>query len=195
MNSVSHASPRRIAAELIVGLLSGICLSSCSTTAPPRQGGAVMPPAPSTNWVKVRSNPPTWYPRGVPADCPTDYYNGEWVFTENSQNSRFFIPLRNLPYNRRADLLDEALAARTPEKVARIAREDAEQAARSCLKALFWISPPGLLYGIAQMPVTPGSGGFGGMGGMSLSGFQPQIGSINCSGIAGCPSVASGCAP
>jgi hypothetical protein len=84
--------------------------------------------------------------------------------------------------------------------VARIAREDAEQAARSCLKALFWISPPGLLYGITQMPSTPGNVGLGGMGGMgmggiNLSGFQPQIGSINCSGIAGCPSVAAGCAP
>ena len=154
-----------------------------------------MPPAPSTNWVKVSSNPQTWYPRGVPADCPTDHHNGEWVYTENSQNARYFIPLHSLPQNRRADLLDEALAARTPDKVARIAREDAEMVARSCLKTLFWLSPPGLLYGITQMPSNPGSVGIGGMGGMDLSGFRPQIGPINCSGIAGCPAVASGGTP
>jgi hypothetical protein len=31
MNSVPHASPRRIVAELMVFLLLGICFSSCST--------------------------------------------------------------------------------------------------------------------------------------------------------------------
>ena len=201
MNSVPHASPRRNAAGLIVGLLSGICLSACSTTAPPRQGGAVVPPAPSQNWVKVSANPPTWYPRGVSADCPTDHHNGEWIYTENSQNARYFIPLRSLPQDRRAGLLDEALAARAPGKVARIAREDAELAAHSCLKALFWFSPPGLVcataYAMTQLPMTPGSGGMGGMGmgGIDLSGFQPQIGPINCSGVAGCPSIGSACTP
>ena len=78
------------------------------TAIPTSAGGA--------NWVKVRSNPPTWYPRGTRIDCPIDHRSGEWIHTEDSQGTRFFIPLHVTGTIPRQTLVKEALAARSTRK-------------------------------------------------------------------------------
>ncbi|MCF7674302.1 MAG: hypothetical protein K9N23_00905 [Akkermansiaceae bacterium] len=77
--------------------LVGVVISSCSTTprntTPGTQGAQIA----SNSWKKVSSNPPTWYPRGVAADHPTDHNSGEWVYTDDAEGTRFFVPLHGLP--------------------------------------------------------------------------------------------------
>ena len=77
----------------------------------------------SNSWVKVRSRPPTWYPRGVPADHPTDFSNGSWTEAEDSLGTRFFIPTHGLPVALRKSLKAEALAARHPARAREMATE------------------------------------------------------------------------
>jgi hypothetical protein len=50
-------------------------------------------PVSSQHWVKVSSRPPTFYPRGVAVNVPTDCQSGEWVDTADAQAPRYFIPL------------------------------------------------------------------------------------------------------
>lgn len=101
-------------------LLFAISLGSCART--PQQS---ISPARlardevvivSAHWVKVRSNPPTWYPRGTRSDCPTDYRSGEWVETGDHDSTRFFIPLHVSGGIPRKTLVKEALAARGPDR-------------------------------------------------------------------------------
>jgi hypothetical protein len=129
MKSNIHSCISRIASHLTVILLPCVCAISCST-APSRPPLAVkqssrVASAASSQWVKVRDNPPTWYPRGTPADCPIDHHSGEWLYTEDSQGTRFFIPYHGLTVDRRKALVAEALAARDPRKARKIAYEDA----------------------------------------------------------------------
>ena len=83
-----------------------------------------MAPAVTSQWVKVRSNPPTWYPRGTPADCPTDHRSGEWIHTGDSQGTSYFIPLHGMARDQRKSLVKDALAARSTRKQALVAAED-----------------------------------------------------------------------
>jgi hypothetical protein len=105
--------------QLAVVPLLGICLTSCATTSSRSQTATKRPPASTpksgidANWVKVRSNPPTWYPRGTRSDCPTDFRSGEWVETGDQQGTRYFIPLRVTGPTPRQTLVNEALAARS----------------------------------------------------------------------------------
>ena len=109
-------------------LPAAMLLCQCATTAgtPPRATTSVT--APSHHWVKVSSRPPTFYPRGVAADCPTDFHNGEWIHAGDAADTRYFIPLRGIASDRRKVLLDAALAARAPNKVRQIACDDAMHA-------------------------------------------------------------------
>lgn len=116
MNSDIHPNISRIAGLLAFILLPCLCLISCST-APcrpplvPAQANA-SPRPPSKQWVQVSFKPATWYPRGTPTDCPTDHWNGEWIYTANAKSTRFFIPNHGLSAERRDTLLHEALAVR-----------------------------------------------------------------------------------
>ena len=130
IKSSFRSSPRRIAGQLFPLALASALVSSCATTtqAPPvattqpRQVAASL----DKRWVKVHANPPTWYPRGTSADCTTGCMDGEWVYTEDPQGTRLFIPLRGLAADRRKALLAEAFAARTPAKIRRITTEEAK---------------------------------------------------------------------
>ena len=75
------------------------------------------------NWVKVSSQPPTYCPRGVAADHPTDHCSGEWVYTDDENGTRYFIPLRGLG-DRREALVHDALSARSERKLAQVDAED-----------------------------------------------------------------------
>jgi hypothetical protein len=95
---------------VIACLLFAMAAISCQTTTPPT--AAVQQPVTRKNWVKVSSQPPTYYPRGTPSDCPTDFRSGEWVVTGDNEGTRYFIPLHANGGIPRAMLLEEALAAR-----------------------------------------------------------------------------------
>jgi hypothetical protein len=123
MNSSRHANQERTAVWSVVALSVTLVFSACSTT--PRE---TVNPASNRNWVKVRSNPPTWYPRGIPANCATSHRDGEWIYAEDLHNTRFFVPLDGLKSERRKSLLAEALAARHPAKVRRIHQEQVDHA-------------------------------------------------------------------
>jgi hypothetical protein len=179
----------RTAILLGISLLWGICLCSCSVTTISKRIDRTATKSPSPEWVKVHAKPPTWFPRGVPADCPTDSENGEWVITENSQNTQYFIPLRGLTKERRNKLLHEALADRSPNKKNRIAREDASQIAKGCAATLFYLSPLGWMHATTRMSGDDGEG-LGGIGGAGISHIKPSIGSI---GSIGCPGGTAGC--
>jgi|GEM_PF-1426418 len=123
-----QTSPGRIPGRLAVLLMLAVLVTSCAT---PRSqlrteptGSSGMAPAVTSQWVKVRSNPPTWYPRGTPADCPTDHRSGEWIRTGDSQGTRFFIPLHVTQTIPRQTLIKDALAARSTRKQAQVAAED-----------------------------------------------------------------------
>jgi hypothetical protein len=81
-------------------------------------------PAPNPKWVKVRSTPPTWYPRGTPAGCATDGQSGEWVNAGDAADTRFFIPIRGPSGIPRRILVNEALAARSERTKQQIIDED-----------------------------------------------------------------------
>lgn len=46
----------------------------------------------SGHWHQVRKNPPTYFPKGIPADHPTEFRDGSWVYSGDQRDSRFFIP-------------------------------------------------------------------------------------------------------
>ena len=122
MKTNAHSRPRRRQVlRYFIPVLTALCLvTSCSTTPKAQE----VNPAPPSQWVKACSQPPTWYPRGTAANCVTDHTTGEWIYTEDAQGTRFFIPLHGLPADRRKTLLAEAFAARNPDKSRRIANEE-----------------------------------------------------------------------
>jgi hypothetical protein len=78
------------------------CSPSSDTIPQPTGAGA----SSSRHWVKVSSRPPTFYPRGVAADCATDVHSGEWVYTDDAQGTRYFIPVRDWGRTPRQTLID-----------------------------------------------------------------------------------------
>ena len=131
-------------------LPAAMLLCQCATTAgtPPRATTSVT--APSHHWVKVSSRPPTFYPCGVAADCPTDFHNGEWIHAGDAADTRYFIPLRGIASDRRKVLLDEALAARSQDKLRRIAAEDRANCAKDLWNATWYSAmTPFVLLGAA----------------------------------------------
>lgn len=123
MNSFRHANPEKAVVRLILASVFALFFSSCSVGS-----REIVNPAPNPNWVKVRSEPPTWYPRGIPANCETSHRDGQWIYTEDIHNTRFFVPLHGLKSERRKSLLAEALAARDPAKIRRINQEQVDDA-------------------------------------------------------------------
>ena len=127
-SSTRQTSPRRIHARLAVLLMFAVLVSSCATTRSQLQtkptGSSRMASAVTSQWVKVRSNPPTWYPRGTPADCPTDHRSGEWVYAKDAAGTSYFIPLHGMARDQRKSLVKEALAARSARKQVQVVAED-----------------------------------------------------------------------
>ena len=105
----------------LVLTLAGV---SCQTSTPPTAD--VPKTVTRSHWVKISSHPPTFYPRGVAADSPTDHWTGEWVFTGDALGSRYFIPFRGLGKMDRPSLIHEAFSARSDKKLQQIAAEDRE---------------------------------------------------------------------
>lgn len=109
---------RRVVCLLLVALTL-----SCTTSA--RYTRLDGTPALTTgHWTKVRSDPPTYFPKGVPADHPTTHHDGSWVSTGDAQGTRFFIPFRGKLPAEYSELVSEALAERDPSKAEALAEED-----------------------------------------------------------------------
>ena len=66
-------------------------LASCSTSAKSSQ--ATFEP---NHWHKVSDSPPTYFPKGVPANHPTGPNDGKWVLTEDGAKTSYFIPFRGV---------------------------------------------------------------------------------------------------
>lgn len=100
---------------IILALATGL-LTSCGSNAPgkPKPIGPVSSALHSGHWKRVRTNPPTYFPAGTPADHPTDYLDGVWVDSGDSQGSRFFIPDHGTALSQE-HLVAEAQQAMTPE--------------------------------------------------------------------------------
>lgn len=111
--------------RLTVSCLIAIMISSCATSHSNPTAGTQSAQTIGNSWKKVSSNPPTWYPRGIAADHPTDHSSGEWVYTDDVQGARFFIPLHGLSAAQRKALVAEALAARDPDKVREVSNQEA----------------------------------------------------------------------
>jgi hypothetical protein len=135
---------RIVSLWLLLPILASFA-SSCSNTTPSGTSSGIN----SAQWVKVKKQPPTWYPRGIPADFSTDHKDGEWIDTEDEVGTRFFIPLRGLPPDRRNALLSEALAARTSEKSQRIHDEETKRKFGSA--AIYLLVAPILAFGGAGL--------------------------------------------
>lgn len=137
-------------------LLFAMVAISCQTSTPPATDVTKAPTR--SYWVKVSSQPPTYYPRGVAADHPTDHWSGEWVDTGDDRGTRYFIPFRDLGGIDRQMLVTEALSRRSERKLAIIEAEDDEILARN-IRNMALFGPPvygGLL--LAAMVGVPPSG-------------------------------------
>ena len=130
-------------------------VASCATSSSRPHGESGQAAEAASQWVRVKANPPTWYPRGTPADQPTDCRDGEWVYTEDVLGSRYFIPVRGISAERRKLLRREALAARSPRKVRRIAGEDAARVVGMGALTLFTLSPLGWFPCMAYHGIGP----------------------------------------
>lgn len=72
----------------------------------------------------VASKPPTYYPRGVPADAPTNWQDGEWFRICDTAGTRYFIPFKTPAASNRERLVSEVCSLRTGDYQRQIAAED-----------------------------------------------------------------------
>ena len=109
---------------LLLLLIATISLISCSSSLDAHRARMAGPSALETgHWTKVRTNPPTYFPKGVPADHPTDYHNGYWVRPGGAHGNQFFIPNRGHGKLSEKQLIAEAWAAAAPSERARLEEE------------------------------------------------------------------------
>jgi hypothetical protein len=110
--------------------LAALTAISCQTTSSPTKITRVPMSVTGTKWVKVSSQPPNYYPRGVAANCKTDHWSGEWIETGDEKGTRYFIPLHGLGMKRDV-LIREALAARSARKLDQVEVEEREKSVRN----------------------------------------------------------------
>jgi hypothetical protein len=146
----SHRPPL---CQIRIAVLAAWCgvgcllLASCQSSNPPPAPPVTRAQA-SQHWVKVASNPPTFFPRGVSSDCPTDFQSGEWVMAGDPAGTRYFIPFQCPGRVPRRDLIHAALALRSDEKLQQVAAEDRQSRSRF-LKAAPVLVPLNVLRGMA----------------------------------------------
>jgi hypothetical protein len=138
-------------------LLFAITAMSCQTNIKPT-AVAVQQPVTRKNWVKISSQPPTYYPTGVAADSPTDHWTGEWVYTDDAKGSRYFIPHHGLGKIPRQTLVHEALSARSERRLAQIANEDREIRDRNVRNTMVY-GPPLIAANVMCLALTMGQQG------------------------------------
>ena len=50
-------------------------------------------PLQASHWHKVKTNPPVYYPKGVPADHEPGFSDGQWIYSGDAAKTGFYIPL------------------------------------------------------------------------------------------------------
>ena len=103
--SHSHPHHHRLLGCLMA-LLTAVALPSCQTITPPTSAQE------SGHWHMVRNNPPTYFPKGIPADHPTGVNDGYWVSSGDARGTRYFIPSNGT--GSPEALIAEAQATMTP---------------------------------------------------------------------------------
>jgi hypothetical protein len=112
-NRTKHSSRHTSGMISCLGLLLAAgTLVSCGTASPGKPD-SVPVSLQSSHWFKAKSNPPTYFPKGVPVDHPTTVSDGSWVMTGDAVGTRYFIPARGV--DNRA-LTAEAMTAMTSER-------------------------------------------------------------------------------
>ena len=99
-----HSFPRHLKILGLSFLLGN--LASCSSGS---KSSATFQP---NHWYKVRSNPPTYFPKGVPAGHPTGFSDGSWVYSGDKDKTRYFIPAHSVATK---NLVAEAMSTMTAE--------------------------------------------------------------------------------
>lgn len=64
-----------------------IAFSSCSSASK-----SPVVPFQASQWNKVKSSPPTFFPKGISAKHPTGFSDGQWIESGDSAKTSFFIP-------------------------------------------------------------------------------------------------------
>lgn len=144
----------------LAGLISVITMTSCQTTSTPPDATRVAMSSAAAKWVMVSSQPPTYYPRGVPADFPTDHWSGEWVITGDERGTRYFIPIQGLEKTSRQDFVTDAQSRWSEKKRARIVAEDRE------------IRDKRIIQTVVFTPVTVVGFGLLGLSGVPFTGYH-----------------------
>lgn len=105
-------------------LISGLLLTSCTTSQPVAYQGDSSPQKVSSEscWYQVRQDPPVYYPVGVSKDAVTDYRHGEWVVA-GENGALWFVPFAGARGNSANELTRQALAMRTGEQLNILRRE------------------------------------------------------------------------
>ena len=102
INAFLHSFPRLLK---ILGLLLLMGnLASCSSGS---NSSATFQP---NHWRKVSDNPPTYFPKGVPAGHATGFNDGSWVHSGDEVKTRYFIPSQGVATE---SLVAEAMSTMT----------------------------------------------------------------------------------
>ncbi len=104
----------------------GLALASCQTSSVPPSPAATARYQPE-HWSKVATKPPTYYPRGVRADAPVGWHDGEWFRVCDPADTRYFIPFKVPAGPGRESLVSEVCSLRTDDYRRQIAKEDADE--------------------------------------------------------------------
>lgn len=94
----------------LVALLTAlaVAVTSCGKLPPPYTGPKALE---SGKWKQVKKQPPTYYPKGVSANAPTDLHDGFWVRSRKPDGPRFFIPADGVGPHSAEELITEAQAS------------------------------------------------------------------------------------
>lgn len=157
-------------------MLSGFCallsVSCQSSSAPPAP--QVRQPSIGHHWVKVATEPPTFYPVGVAYDSSTDYLSGEWVEIGDEKASRYFIPLHLPGGPPRQELVNEALAMRSERKLREIAKQDSSDNRESLLRFAKYSPVLVPLNAVGMASIAFGNGSYTPIGASDFEGWMAR---------------------
>lgn len=138
-DTMNMKSPTPTSNPGITQILKACCLSvllasfaSCSGGSP--SSSATFDP---NHWHKVSDKPPTYYPKGVPANYPATSDNGTWILTKDSAQTSYYVP-------RKKHVDSPSLVAEATTRV--ISSDDSNKVAKSATGAV-----KGGIYGFFYM--------------------------------------------
>jgi len=112
------SSRHLIRALQLTPLAIALMMSSCTSTS--RSGHSSVKAvsalaSPTSNWCLVKSNPPTYYPKGFPAGSPTTHEDGDWIYA-GANGEQWFVPKNGVRGFTPEQLHKEAFSRLTDEQ-------------------------------------------------------------------------------